>query len=73
MIKEDKVKHISENPHLPQNPKKIGIWEVTPIKKGTRIFSETHWYVRFYPVNFIITEIIYTIKILYLITDFWRN
>ena len=22
MIKEDKVKHISENPHRPQNPKK---------------------------------------------------
>lgn len=40
MEKEDKL---FEKHYIPYfNPKKVGTWQVTPIERGTRLFSETH-------------------------------
>lgn len=37
------VSDLFKKPHIPIiKSKKIEVWQVHPIKKGTRIFTETH-------------------------------
>ena len=36
------IMKVFEKPALPVTSKKVGLWQVHPVEKGVRLFSETH-------------------------------